>query len=300
MRSAGAVGATPAEAEAAYPTDALAEAPHRARPGHRCRRPGRRDLPVAVSTEGCTYSYDWVDNLGRRSPRELTPALISWSPASPSWSAITSFATDHHITGRATPAAERLFGVISLTYLGPEPRAVQDRLIIRLDVHRPTRLWEKARYRFLAWGDLIMMRKQLRTLKGLAEQQVTNSTPSRMTPEQLVSGLYERRYQARVDWPGLRRCCIAMPSWTCRQRPEHLTGRDEVMPCSGTTRNRGVNFACSSHRRRWQCSSGAAGRGVRCRVALRGLLGRTMGLLHRGVEYWVTVGGEEPPPDRRT
>jgi len=25
-----------------------------------------------------------------------------------------------------------------------------------------------------------------------------------------------------------------------------------------------------------------------------------MGLLHRGVEYWVTVGGEEPPPDRRT
>ena len=22
------------------------------------------------------------------------------------------------------------------------------------------------------------------------------------------------------------------------------------------------------------------------------------GLLHRGVEYWVTVGGEEPPPDR--
>ena len=53
--------------------------------------------------------------------------------------------------------------------------AVQSRLIIRLDVHRPTRLWAKARYRFLAWGDLIMMRKQLRTLKGLAEQQVTNS-----------------------------------------------------------------------------------------------------------------------------
>jgi ketosteroid isomerase-like protein len=23
------------------------------------------------------------------------------------------------------------------------------------------------------------------------------------------------------------------------------------------------------------------------------------GLLHRGVEYWVTVGGEETPPDRR-
>ena len=23
------------------------------------------------------------------------------------------------------------------------------------------------------------------------------------------------------------------------------------------------------------------------------------GLLHRGVEYWVTVGGEVPPPDRR-
>jgi hypothetical protein len=129
-----------------------------------------------VSTARRAYSYDWVDNLGRRSPGELTPGLDQLAPGQKfTVATITSYATDHHITGRATPAAERLFGVISLTYAVVSRGAYRSRWIIRLDLHQPTRLWQKARYRFLAWGDLIMMRKQLRTLKGLAEQQVTDS-----------------------------------------------------------------------------------------------------------------------------
>jgi hypothetical protein len=129
-----------------------------------------------VSTARRAYSYDWVDNLGRRSPRELTPGLDKLEPGQRfTVATITSFATDQHITGRATPAAERLFGLISLTYAVASRGPYRSRLISRLNVHQPSRLWEKARYRFLAWGDLIMMRKQLRTLKGLAEQQVTDS-----------------------------------------------------------------------------------------------------------------------------
>jgi len=170
-------GATAAEAEATYPCDGLAEAPYIA-----LTRAIDVDAPGPVvfrwlcQLRDAPYSYDWVDNLGRRSPRELTPGPDQLEPGQRfTIATITSFATDHHITGRATPAAERLFGVISLTYAVVSRGPHRSRLIIRLDVHRPTRLWEKARYRFLSWGDLIMMRKQLRTLKGLAEQQVTNS-----------------------------------------------------------------------------------------------------------------------------
>jgi hypothetical protein len=170
-------GATTAEAEATYPCDGLAEAPYIA-----LTRAIDVDAPVTVvfrwlcQLRIAPYSYDWVDNLGRRSPRELTPGLDQLERGqSFTVATITSFATDHHITGRATLAAERLFGLISLTCAVTSRGPYRSRLIIRLDVHQPTRLWEKARYRFLAWGDLIMMRKQLRTLKDFAEQQVTDS-----------------------------------------------------------------------------------------------------------------------------
>ena len=74
-----------------------------------------------------------------------------------------------HITGRATPAAERLFGLQALTYQ-VNPRGAGSRLIGRLNVRPPRRVWEQARYALLVWGDLIMMRKQLLTFKALAER----------------------------------------------------------------------------------------------------------------------------------
>ena len=170
-------GATAAEAEVTYPCDRLADAPYVA-----LTRAVDIAAPATVifrwlcQLRTAPYSYDWVDNLGRRSPRELTPDLDQLQPGQRFMvTTITSFVTDHHITGRATPAAERLFGLISLTYAVTSRGPYRSRLIIRLDVHQPTRLWQKARYRFLAWGDLIMMRKQLRTLRSLAEQQVADS-----------------------------------------------------------------------------------------------------------------------------
>ena len=170
-------GATAAEAEATYPCDELADAPYIA-----LTRAIDVEAPVTVifrwlcQLRAAPYSYDWVDNLGRRSPRKLTPGLNQLEPGQSFMVVtITSFATDHHITGLATPTARRLFGVISLTYAVASRGPHGSRLISRLDVHQPTRLWEKVRYRFLAWGDLIMMRKQLRTLKDLAEQQMTDS-----------------------------------------------------------------------------------------------------------------------------
>ena len=170
-------GATPAEADAAYPCDQLVKGSYVP-----LVRAIDMEAPPAVTfrwlcqLRAAPYSYDWVDNLGRRSPRELTPGLDQLEPGQEfAITRITSFTPEHHITGRATRAAERLFGVISLTYAVTSRGARGSRLLVRLDVHPPTRRWEKARYTFLAWGDLIMMRKQLRTLKELAEQHATES-----------------------------------------------------------------------------------------------------------------------------
>jgi hypothetical protein len=170
-------GATPAEADAAYPCDELAEGPYLS-----LTRAIDVDVPPAVTfrwlcqLRAAPYSYDWLDNGGRRSPRELTPGLERLEAGQEFLiGTITSFARDQHITGRTTPGAERLFGVIAVTYQ-VKARGECSRLVVRLVVHPPTQLWEKARYTFLAWGDLIMMRKQLRTLKELAEQHVTRGS----------------------------------------------------------------------------------------------------------------------------
>jgi hypothetical protein len=82
---------------------------------------------------------------------------------------VTSFVRDEHITGRATPAAGRLFGLMALTYQ-VNPRGAGSRLIGRLNVRPPRGIWGQTRYTLLAWGDAIMMRKQLLTFKALAER----------------------------------------------------------------------------------------------------------------------------------
>jgi hypothetical protein len=162
---------TPEEAVAAYPCDEFSEAPYRS-----LTRAVDVDAPPALvfrwlcQLRAAPYSYDLIDNWGRRSPRELTPGLDQLALGqSLIVATVASFIPDVHLTGRATPAAERLFGLMALTYQ-INPRAAGSRLIGRLNVRPPHRLWDEARYGLLVWGDLIMMRKQLLTWKALAER----------------------------------------------------------------------------------------------------------------------------------
>jgi hypothetical protein len=163
--------ATPEEAAATFPCDALAQGDFIAL----TRAIDVEAFPPIVFRWLCQlraapYSYDWIDNLGRRSPRQLSPGLDDLQAGQRFLiGTITSFVHNQHITVRATPEAERLFGVIALTYRVIGRGAGASRLLVRLDVYPPTRLWERARYLALAWGDVIMMRKQLRTLKKHAE-----------------------------------------------------------------------------------------------------------------------------------
>lgn len=118
------------------------------------------------------YSYDWIDNGGRRSPRALTAGVEDLAAGQPVMRIFTlvGFEPDRHLTILLTDAgARRPFGEIAGTYsVSPEGPA-RCRLVVKLVVRRPRRFPGTWLAPFLPAGDLVMMRKQLLTLKSLAE-----------------------------------------------------------------------------------------------------------------------------------
>lgn len=115
------------------------------------------------------YSYDWIDNLGRRSPRELTPGLddLAVGQRVMTMFRLASFARPIHITVRAL-RARWLFGEVAVSYM-IVPGEASCRLLGKIVVQRRGVLSLPMRL-LLPWGDLIMMRKQLMTLRDLAER----------------------------------------------------------------------------------------------------------------------------------
>jgi hypothetical protein len=112
------------------------------------------------------YSYDLIDNLGRRSPRELTPGVerLEVGQRFMTIFSLASFVEDEHITLLARHTA--------VTYAVRQEERLT-RLIARVLFDPPggpigAALTSNA----LALGDLVMMRKQLLRLKMLAERDV--------------------------------------------------------------------------------------------------------------------------------
>jgi hypothetical protein len=115
------------------------------------------------------YSYDLLDNFARRSPRELTPGAerLEVGQRFMSIFALVGFEQDRQITLRARRTA--------VTYsVSPEGRST--RLLVRVVFDPPGGgLAASLMGRALTVGDLMMMRKQLLTLKGLAERDASRS-----------------------------------------------------------------------------------------------------------------------------
>jgi hypothetical protein len=138
----------------------------------RCDRAISVDAPAAVlfrwlcQLRVAPYSYDLLDNLGRRSPRELTPGVerLEVGQRFMRIFSLASFAPDDHLTLRAPGVA--------VTY-AVRARGDRSRLVARVVFKAPGgRLGDALVGRSLALGDLVMMRKQLLTLKELAEHRV--------------------------------------------------------------------------------------------------------------------------------
>lgn len=117
------------------------------------------------------YSYDWLDNAGRRSPRRLTPGADRLEPGQRFLIArLVSVQPGRHITGVAVPQARRLFGTLAATYeVRPRPGG-GSRILVRLTVEARPGPLRATRRVLLGWGDLLMMRRQLLNLKALAER----------------------------------------------------------------------------------------------------------------------------------
>jgi hypothetical protein len=120
------------------------------------------------------YSYDWLDNLGHQSPRKLLPGLENLEPGQRVMTIfrLVDFERDRHLTMvMARPRATALFGTIALSYVIYPQTEHTCRLVAKFLVQYPSKgIWTMMRL-ILPLGDLIMMRKQLLTLKNLAEHE---------------------------------------------------------------------------------------------------------------------------------
>ncbi|WP_167133126.1 hypothetical protein [Paramicrobacterium chengjingii] len=119
------------------------------------------------------YSYDWIDNFGKRSPRVPEPAMLELEIGQKVMTIFTLTAFDPGVsmTLRIDPGwSTRVFGAITVTYNIVRVSESESVLRAILGMPRiPVLFGGFGRY-MLAWGDLIMMRKQLRLLSVLAEQ----------------------------------------------------------------------------------------------------------------------------------
>ena len=120
------------------------------------------------------YSYDWIDNGGRQSPRELTPGLDNLAVGQDVMRifSLVDFERDRQLTLRlkSRSTASRTFGDIAVSYVIVDRATDSCRLLVKLIANYPQGTKGTFMRTFLPWGDLIMMRRQLLNLKRLAEQ----------------------------------------------------------------------------------------------------------------------------------
>lgn len=119
------------------------------------------------------YSYDWIDNGGRQSPRELLPGLENLSVGQDVMRifALVDFERHRHLTLRVKPGtrAERSFGDIAVSYMIMTGTNNDCRLLVKLIAKFPSGIRGRFMRAVLPWGDLVMMHRQLLNFKQLAE-----------------------------------------------------------------------------------------------------------------------------------
>jgi len=120
------------------------------------------------------YSYDWIDNFGRRSPQKLIPGLDKLEIGQKIMFIfqLIDFEQNKHITIRLNKIVPKFFGDTVITYRIITESHDKCRLLVKILVRYPypKRFFGMLLSRILPFGDLIMMRRQLLNFKKLSEQ----------------------------------------------------------------------------------------------------------------------------------
>ncbi|QIM22117.1 polyketide cyclase [Phycicoccus sp. HDW14] len=156
-------GVTDAEVALRFGCDALLEAPVlSAWRGVTVAAPPERVWPWVGQIRVAPYSYDWVDNLGRRSPRTLLgldPPQVGepfTRTAGRPVGEVLAVDPGRELTGR-------ILGALMSYRL--EPHGDSTRLLLKVVMGRGRVLAP-----LVSVGDLVMARRQLLTFKELAER----------------------------------------------------------------------------------------------------------------------------------
>jgi hypothetical protein len=166
-------GATAEERARSFPCD-----PHLPDADDACYRAVTVDAPASVvfrwlcQLKLAPYSYDWIDNWGRRSPQEVVPGAEDLEVGQRVMSIfqLVDFEPDRHLT-MVLVRARRAFGDVALSYVVVPDGADRCRLVVKLLVNHPGPAALRPLVRWFGpLGDLVMMRRQLLNLKGLAER----------------------------------------------------------------------------------------------------------------------------------
>lgn len=125
------------------------------------------------------YSYDWIDNLGRRSPRQLTPGLERLAVGQPFMGIfdLVALEPDRHLTLRLRKPG--LFPPLVVSYMVSTGPSQGCRLLVKLVLRRRPGLRDPLVASILPWLDWIMMRRQLLNLKERSESTRSASSSSR-------------------------------------------------------------------------------------------------------------------------
>ena len=130
------------------------------------------------------YSYDLIDNGGRRSPRRLIAGLENLELGQTVMQIfdLIGFERNRHLTIRMKPRTTgyKIFGDIVVSYLIVGKSAANCRLLVKLIVRYPKGVAARVMRGLLPWADLIMMRRQLLNFKRLAEQSSTDVEQNRL------------------------------------------------------------------------------------------------------------------------
>ena len=165
-------GVSDSEVRRAYPCDDLVASPVlQAWRGIRIQAPAAAVWPWVAQIRLAPYSYDWIDNRGRRSPREL--AGLPEPRAGDRFTTVGGRALGRIVS--ADPGRQltgTIMGAFMSYVLVPHEHGVT-RLLLKV-VLRTTR-WTALG---LCIGDLIMARRQLLNIKQLAERHQDQVTAS--------------------------------------------------------------------------------------------------------------------------